>query len=549
MFCFVTTTICAVSDDYSVAILNMHKREKNIGRSVEEVILRRKMEEQNGASILSSSLPLIKSSSAANGYPTKTTTSKPGTGQPNQGRYTEEEVRKMMEEVMKYSRSLQSRVQELEVQLIHLSRNKVMQETTSHFDPRINTKDFGDVLAATKSSVVTFAPSAHGHKRDSVAESSEAGKTKRSFPEQTMNRTVSRPGTGVTADMVVDIDNKVTNLKEIFRKNDPLEERKQKAVIIQSLIRGFLARCRFKYFSTAQREWRWIRCRPVIWLLDILLANQSKLDSGFNLLKMNRVMKTMHVIFGKWAIVCRQNAPLRRSVRQAAEDRIKSKKMNWLRAVFNGLKAVTIGKISTKNANNERRKLVDSIRQELSRELIQQGETGVVPEHELKRVLHRRVIDEFKVRKRFIAMRGKFNAWLRIRDMARINEKDSKKFRFQVLAGKCFYAWSDYTYLKSRGLDRKRWPAARKYEVRYNQKRVDNFAKIRSERVVFLAWKAYFAIQYKVKRSYQRKIAQFLGNVFKEWRQVTYSNRALRRKVYENWIEYPKLMVTGPFQG
>ena len=72
---------------------------------------------------------------------------------------------------------------------------------------------------------------------------------------------------------------------------------------------------------------------------------------------------------------------------------------------------------------------------------------------------------------------------------------------------------------------------------------------MRSERLVFTAWKAYFAIQYKVKRSYQRKVAQFLGNVFKEWRQVACNNRILRRKAYDNWIEYPKLMVTGPFQG
>ena len=33
------------------------------------------------------------------------------------------------------------------------------------------------------------------------------------------------------------------------------------------------------------------------------------------------------------------------------------------------------------------------------------------------------------------------------------------------VAGKCFYAWTDYTYLVARGLDRKRWPGPRKYEV------------------------------------------------------------------------------------
>lgn len=37
--------------------------------------------------------------------------------------------------------------------------------------------------------------------------------------------------------------------------------------------------------------------------------------------------------------------------------------------------------------------------------------------------------------------------------------------RFKVLVGRCFYSWSDYTYLVGLGLDRKRWNAPRKYEV------------------------------------------------------------------------------------
>ena len=461
----------------------MQRRDKQSLRSVEEVILRRKLEEQqqqqqqqaaqqqqDARTMMSSSLPLIRASGGpgmmtAAGMMSRSS-SKPGSSAQNnpQARYTEEEVRRMMEEVMKYSRSLQNRVQDLEMQLIHLSRNKVM-----HPDDGPNTKEFAELLAATKTNTVTFAPSVTSN---TSSTSNHHGQTKRTTTDNnnnnatnSFNRTASRPGTGVTAEMVVDIDNKVSNLKEIFRKNDPLEERKYKAIKIQSLIRGFLARCRFKYFLTAQREWRWIRCRPVIWLLDMLLANQSKLDAGMNLLKMNRVMKTMHVVFGKWAIVCRQNAPLRRSIRQQAEDRIQSKKRSWLKAVFDGFKAVTVGRISKKNANLERRKLVESIRLELSRELIQQGESGIVPESEIKRALHRRVIDEFKVRKRIIVLRGKWNALNKLVKKAHYNDKQAAKFRFKVLAGKCFYAWSDHTYLKSRGLDRKRWPGPRKYEV------------------------------------------------------------------------------------
>jgi hypothetical protein len=37
--------------------------------------------------------------------------------------------------------------------------------------------------------------------------------------------------------------------------------------------------------------------------------------------------------------------------------------------------------------------------------------------------------------------------------------------RFSYLAGKCFFAWSNYVYMVALGLDRKRWPGPRKYEV------------------------------------------------------------------------------------
>jgi hypothetical protein len=265
--------------------------------------------------------------------------------------------------------------------------------------------------------------------------------------------------------MIHDLDLKLSTLKEIFRKNDPMEERKDKAVKIQAVIRGFLARCRFRYFKTSQREWRWMRCRPVIWLLDILLANQSKLDSGLNLLKMNRTMKSMHTFYSKWANIYRQNAPMRRMIKRAANEKIKECKTRFLKAAFYGFKAATVGKLSTKNANRERKVMIEDIRSQLSKELREKGLLGIVPEEEVQRTLHRRVIEEFNRRKRLLVLKSKFHGFKKLLIMTREFEKMSRKFHFKVLAGKCFYAWSDYTYLKAQGLDRKRWPGPRKYEV------------------------------------------------------------------------------------
>jgi hypothetical protein len=189
------------------------------------------------------------------------------------------------------------------------------------------------------------------------------------------------------------------------------------------------------------------------------------MDSGFRLLRMNRTMRTMLVFFSKWAFICRQNAPARQVMREAAQHRIEQKRLQFLRKVFDGLYAASIGNISTKNAIRERRKLIDRIRSDLSADLQALNLVGIVPEYEVYRVLHRKVVEQFQLRKVVIILRSKFQAFVKLRLQAKKYEVDARRHRFGSLAGKCFYVWSDYVYLRSWGLDRKRWPGPRKYEV------------------------------------------------------------------------------------
>ena len=90
---------------------------------------------------------------------------------------------------------------------------------------------------------------------------------------------------------------------------------------------------RLQKFKRGVREWRWVRCRPVTYIIDILLSIHSKRDAGFHLMKTNRTMKTLTIFFGKWSGVCRQNAPMRRAVKKAAEAKIYEKKLVLLRRV------------------------------------------------------------------------------------------------------------------------------------------------------------------------------------------------------------------------
>jgi hypothetical protein len=187
-----------------------------------------------------------------------------------------------------------------------------------------------------------------------------------------MRRTISSQGAvdpaqqAMVSQIMSDIDYKVFNLKEIFRKGDPVADRKRGAELIGALVRGYLCRQRMQKFKRGVREWRWVRCRPVTYIIDILLAIHSKRETGYHLMKTNRTMKTLTMFFGKWSGVCRQNALMRRAVKAAAAEKINNKRMALLRRVFSGLKAVSVGDLSTRNANAMRRKLIESIRHELS---------------------------------------------------------------------------------------------------------------------------------------------------------------------------------------
>lgn len=344
------------------------------------------------------------------------------------------------------------------------------------------------------------------------------------------------------------IDKRIVALKEIFRKGDPHEERALAAIRIQSVMRGFLTRQKMQLFQRSRRHWRWIRCRPVVLLLDTLLSLQSKVFLKMQMLRLNKNIKKLQVFFNKWSIISKQNSPIRKKVRMAAEERILLKKRAWIRQVFEALRQVLIGRFSTKQAILDRRRMLEDIRRDLSAKMMEQGLLGVVPQLEMDKELHRRIIIKFEARKRYLAMLFIFNkCLLKLTQSARKRDATARKHRFDVLAGKCFYAWSDHIYLVGLGLDRKRWPGPRKYEIRYNQKRVDNFSQNRIRRMIFRGWKAYFKIQLKVKNAVRKRCAQLAQSAFFAWRGAAKKQRVLRWNVYDSWKGYARLMLYNPF--
>ena len=68
------------------------------------------------------------------------------------------------------------------------------------------------------------------------------------------------------------MDSKMTDLRQLFGRDDPIEKRHTAAIQIGACIRGYLCRRRLSDYLVNMAEWRWGRCRHVIKCLDLMLS-------------------------------------------------------------------------------------------------------------------------------------------------------------------------------------------------------------------------------------------------------------------------------------
>lgn len=344
------------------------------------------------------------------------------------------------------------------------------------------------------------------------------------------------------------IDTKVINLRQIFRDGDPLTERRRAVTRINAQVRGWLVRIRMQGFKIGLKEWKISRTRRVVWLLSILCGNYVYINAGVEQMIMNRANLLCSSVFSKWVSVSRSTAPLRRKIRAAAEQMYLHRIDKSKRKLFDALKSVSIGRESRVHQNKERKEFVARIRLETSEKLKAQGLVGVVSEEALQMQVNRQILRIFLEKKTFLEKKGLFHVFQNIMADIKKKFKMASQFRFRQKAGKCFYAWTEWCYLVGQGLDRKRWSGPRKYEIRYNQKLVDHFARLRREKFCFGPWKEFFFRMVMVKRMNHRITARFVSNNFHSWRLAARKLHMLRQVTIENWKDYPLLMYDKPFK-
>jgi len=360
----------------------------------------------------------------------------------------------------------------------------------------------------------------------------------------------SKSTMGLISNHMTELDMKVVQLKEIFRHGDPMEERRVSINKINACLRGFLQRRHYAAYQRGMREWRWLRCRQIVWLLDMNVDLQKRRDTGIQQLQVMRSFRMLYKVYIKWVAVTKQALPVRRAMYQAAMAKADAKNRALLLKVWTAFKSVTVGGKSTKQANLQRRKMIDEIREELSEALKAKGEIGVVPVDDIERVLYRKVLKLFLDKKRELLMKSVLlNGFWKNVQIHRHHNEVALNHRLVVHAGKIFYAWSEWVFMVGAGLDRKRWAEPRQYQIHYNGKRVDNFSHLRIKRYVFHPWKEFYVMQSLVRKMMQRQLGRFVRSNFHAWRAIAKELRRIRIVTIDNWKGYARYITQTPFQG
>lgn len=453
----------------------------------------------------------------------------------------------MLESLAQYCKALQTKVQELQQRVDH-----------SDAVAEVLRSDLKRVGGPGVESALTYG---HGvgqsrGRRDSTASHgssarrvSALGGHAVTFGQDSFQQQQSKQSQAHIRGVVGGMDSKVVQLRQLFTSVDPLEQRAAAATAIAAGIRGFLARRRYAVFTDSVVNWRWGRSRVFAAVLQHMTAAVSRIDKGMQRMRMKRDTLLIRNVMAKWYLVVKNVLPLRRRIAQQAEEKCLIKQFKLKMQVFLAFREGCIGTGSTKQARRARRALIEQKRSEIVEENYRvTGLRLLASEEQVMRAVHKQVLANAKEHMRARRLRLTFDRIGSLHSDMKLKTRQANRYFFKKCAGRVFYAWNNWLFLVSVGLDRRRWVAPGKYEIKYNQKQVDNFSRLRCERFCFVAWKRYTRVSSAVTMGFVKKTSALIRAYLVSWRAVVKKFKHLLREAVANWQAYPNLMVTGPFE-
>ena len=339
----------------------------------------------------------------------------------------------------------------------------------------------------------------------------------------------------------------VTDLsKSMFGDEEAVTEAKQ---ISDALLQREKEKKRYDAYLLARGEWKRLNSEGLLMVLRMELNRQQIMREKVQVFKKMLEKRKSQVFLREWHKVMQLNLKARKSTITASLE-MESRHFNrFLRLIMKEWFDVATGPYSRKGAMDRFRARMDAARVTLAEKLKLKGEElGKITKEMLVEEMRKTVVEKMAASRAKFRVKISFHACRNAVIMTREAEEKAKRHYSVTMFRKIFYPWTEWSHLNSVGLDRARWPQARKMVVRYNQTAVDSFAKRRVEKLVFSAWKPVSMRYTEAKRMRRRNISEFIRKHIYAWQEVGKKQAEMKKLAVHEWRNYSIRIMMVPFR-
>jgi len=538
--------------------LRKGERGKKSGRSIEETLVKRRLDVTDPLNwppaLQNGNLQALVMKAPANAVVPGVMLRRDNTALPEEGRNLSptrtvkasvEEIRaRQLESLLNQRAYLEHKVMELEATIIQRDQEAARQLMGTGAGSRAASR-----LRSRQTTPYMAPGSGQGRRPGESRGASGPSSRNSSDPSAYGDPTVSKMDVIAAAvEAIHGIDDRMSDLQTLFHRDDPGERKHTAATKITARVRGFLTRTNMTNYLRCMAEWRWSRCRHAVRCLDVMLSGQTTLDARIEQKQTIMETRLLRFTFGGWKSITMQNADKRKDIALATNELLAERRIKLMRKAFVVLFKYTVGPLSAKQLLRDRKAMAIAIRDDLSATQLSKGLSGVVLPEDFRQWFRRKMVAKAEAARVHKLKQAIFTALVGVLRTAQWNEHLAKKAWYRNCAGKCFYYWTEWNFENSFGLDKKRWKAPRRYEVRYSQKRVDHFARIRVLKSIFKPWKEKQKIWREVNKRARNHKRRFLLRHFRALVDITKVLRALRIDAVATWKGYAPLMMSKPFR-
>lgn len=344
---------------------------------------------------------------------------------------------------------------------------------------------------------------------------------------------------------IAQLQNRVQALREVFLVDDA-RIRSKAIVKIQAAARGFVYRRRYKRFRTAISTWRIYKCGGAIASVQQMLLRAAEIASrvNSNIVRLNMTLQAK--CFRAWSKQSRATAPGRRERNATVAKMVEVKNQKLLKQMFMMWKVYSEENHQLLLKHKDK---INRVRQALWTVMKDTGQTGGVTDEMVQDELHKEIVTQMDDTRAKRLLQKTFDglAWAVADAKARMNI--AIRHHFKKLCRPILLAWHRHAEYVSMGLQPGGMTGdpGKGFYLRFNPKAVQAFTERRMSKLVFYPWKRFAYVRAEARRRQIAKQHSFVQVYFHAWREQIKSNKALKAKVLDEWMQYAATVTFRPF--